>query len=100
MKENGVGDEAIISEIISKVDTNNVSPQLKIHPLTNHVMTRKQYTKTQDMTYLDTSNQSDSADACTCGGLYCSTELIVTMFHPPRIRLALKYSRPPATLTT
>jgi len=26
MKENGVGDEAIISEIISKVDTNNVSP--------------------------------------------------------------------------
>jgi len=30
----------------------------------------------------------------------CSTELIVTMFHPQRTRLALKCSRPPVTLTT
>ena len=55
-----------------------------------HVMTCKRYTKTQDMTHPDTYNQSDSADACTCGGLTCSTKLIVTVFHPPHIRLALK----------
>jgi len=26
------------------------------------------------MIYLDTYNQSDSLDACTCSGLYCSTK--------------------------
>jgi len=56
---------------------------------TNHVMTFKQYTKTHDTTHPDTYNYSDSADACTCGGLSCSTELIVTVLHPSHTRLAL-----------
>ena len=53
-----------------------------MHMSTNHIMTCTQYTKTQDTSHSDTYNYSDSANACTCGGLYCSTELIVTVFHP------------------
>jgi len=57
--------------------------QSKMHMSTNHVMTFKQYTKTHDTTHPDTYNYSDSADTCTCGGLSCSTEPIVTVLHPP-----------------
>ena len=60
-----------------------------MHMSTNHVMTRKQYIKTQDTTYPDTYNQLDSTDACACGGLNCSTELNVLVSHPPHTRLAL-----------
>jgi len=52
--------------------------------------------------------RSDSLDACTCGGLYCSTEPLLMGFTLPHTRLALKRLRPlscqrlgpPATLTT
>jgi len=50
---------------------------------------------------------SDSLDACTCGGLYCSTEPLTMGFTLPHTRLAFKRLRPlschrlgpPATLT-
>ena len=50
----------------------------------------------------------DSLDACTCGGLYCSTEPLPMGFTLPCTRLAFKRLRPlschrlgpPATLTT
>ena len=50
----------------------------------------------------------DSLDACTCGGLYCSTEPLPMGFILPRIRLAFNHLwplscqrlRPPTTLTT
>jgi len=35
MKENGMGDEAIIREIISEVDTDNVSPYFDTHYINN-----------------------------------------------------------------
>jgi len=51
---------------------------------------------------------SDSLDACTCGGLYCSAEPLPMGFTLPHTRLAFKHLRqlscqrlrPPATLTT
>ena len=51
---------------------------------------------------------SDSLDACTCGGLYCSVEPLPIGFTLPHTRLAFKRLRPlscqrlgpPATLTT
>jgi len=71
-------------------------------------MIDKQYTKTQRHNYPDTYNQSDSLDACTCGGLYYSAEPLPMGFTLPRTRLAFKHLRPlscqrlgpPATLTT
>jgi len=52
--------------------------------------------------------RSDSPDACTCGGLYCSAEPLPMGFTLPHTRLAFKRLRPlscqrlgpPATLTT
>jgi len=52
--------------------------------------------------------RSDSLDACTCGGLYCSTKPLSMSFTLPHTRLAFKHLRslscqrlgPPATLTT
>jgi len=52
--------------------------------------------------------RSDSLDACTCGGLYCSAEPLPMGFTLPHTRLAFKRLRPlscqrlgpPATLTT
>jgi len=52
--------------------------------------------------------RSDSPDACTCGGLYCSAEPLPMGFTLPRTKLAFKRLRslscqrlgPPATLTT
>jgi len=52
--------------------------------------------------------RSDSLDACTCGGFYCSTEPLPMGFTLPHTRLAFKRLRPlscqrlgpPATLTT
>jgi len=51
-----------------------------MHKPTNHVMTCKQYIKTQ--TRLIRIHM-------TCGGFYCSTELIVLVSQPPYTRLAL-----------
>jgi len=56
-------------------------------------MTRKHYTKTQDMTYPDTYNELDSLDACTFGGLYCSTEPIANEFYPTTHKVSLKRSK-------
>jgi len=64
--------------------------------------------KTLRLNYLDTYNQSDSLDACTCGGLYCSADPLLLGFTLPRTRLAFKHLRPlscqrlgpPAILTT
>ena len=52
--------------------------------------------------------RSDSLDACTCGGLYCSAEPLPMGFTLPHTRLAFTRLRPlscqrlgpPATLTT
>ena len=52
--------------------------------------------------------RSDSLDACSCGGLYCSAEPLPMGFTLPHTRLAFKRVRPlschrlrpPATLTT
>ena len=59
-----------------------------MHKSINHVMTYKQYIITHDTTHPNTYNLSDSADACTCGGLSCSTELIVTVFLSPTYKVS------------
>jgi len=56
-------------------------------------MTCKQASPTQDTTYPNTYNWSDSPDACTCGGLYCSIELIVKGSHPTTHKVSLKVSQ-------
>jgi len=43
--------------------------------------------KTLRLNYPDTYNQSDSLDACTCGGLYCSAEPLPMGFTLPCTRL-------------
>jgi len=53
-------------------------------------MTRKQHTKTQDTTYLDTYN---SPDACTYGCLYYFTEPIANGFHPTTHKVSLQRSK-------
>ena len=62
----------------------------KIHKKNKHVMTNNQDSKTQ---LSDTYNQSDSLDACTCGGLYSSTEPIANEFHPTTHKVSLQTSK-------
>jgi len=70
-------------------------------------MANKQDTMTQSIIWIHIL-RSDSLDACTRGGLYCSAEPLPMGFTLPHIRLAFKRLRPlscqrlgpPATLTT